>query len=94
MGQGVDDTRGESCWFDGGPETRVGKVRDSSEGISVVMQKDVALVRLGKMLAAVVLPMPAPPPEWKNWPRLRGIPIAPEGSIDYDPKRGAEWRRK
>ena len=45
-------------------------------------------------LARVVLPMPAPGGEWKSWRRYRGIPVAPEGSIEYDPLRGARWRRK
>ena len=44
-------------------------------------------------LAAVTLPMPQPPKhiKWREWNRYKGIPVAPAGSIKYNPERGAEW---
>jgi hypothetical protein len=46
-----------------------------------------------KCLARLVLPMPPPPRtlNWKEWPKERGLPVAPQGTIRYDPMRGAEW---
>ncbi|MDW8266022.1 MAG: CRISPR-associated helicase Cas3' [Gemmataceae bacterium] len=84
---------GDSCWLDGGPATTVRELRQASPGITVLMAEDVpALECRPKDRGRCLLPMPPPPsPDWKNWPRFHGIPIAPRGSISYDPMRGATW---
>jgi CRISPR-associated endonuclease/helicase Cas3 len=84
-----------SAWLDGGPSTTVLELREASPGITVLMHEDVAAVRAGKKLARVVLPMPPVPKhlKWREWVELKGIPIAPKGTVIYDPNRGAEWQR-
>jgi CRISPR-associated endonuclease/helicase Cas3 len=87
---------GGSVWLDGGPRTIILELRDSSPGMTVLMEEDVARVQSSpKALLRVVLPMPPPPISlpWRQWQRLRGLPIAPAGSILYDSSRGAEWQR-
>lgn len=85
---------GESAWLDGGPVTMPKELRAGSVGISVLMAEDAPRVRASsKALPRLVLPMPRPPRGWETWPRVRGLPVAPSGSIDYDPKRGATWRK-
>lgn len=85
-----------SAWLDGGPTTTVLELRESSPGITVLMEEDVRRVeQKPKDMARVVLPMPPPPKSlnWRQWRKPRGIPIAPQGTIDYDPMRGAQWRK-
>ena len=85
-----------SAWLDGGPVTTVTELRESSAGITVLMEEDVSRVRSHpKDLSRLVLPMPPPPRllAWQQWPRLRGLPIAPPGSINYDAQRGAQWQK-
>jgi CRISPR-associated endonuclease/helicase Cas3 len=89
-----DDARRGCCWLDGGPQTQVAPTRDSSPGISVLMECDRARMRSGKDLVRLIVPMPPPNgTAWRNWSRWRGLPIAPMSAIDYDPKRGGEWRK-
>jgi len=85
-----------SAWLDGGPMTMVLELREASPGITVILQKDAQAVRSGvQKLAEVALPMPPPPKclSWREWPSIQGIPIAPAEVIDYDPLRGASWRK-
>lgn len=88
-------TRSE--WLDGRFLTEPAAVRDASPGVTVLLESDVAAVRNGKhRLTEVALPMNPPPPCWRNWWEWRtenGVPIAPVEAIDYDPIRGARWRR-
>jgi CRISPR-associated endonuclease/helicase Cas3 len=89
-------TVGECSWLDGGPETRVKELREGSPGVTVLMAEDRARVKVKpRDLARLVLPMPPPPRSvnWRDWPKERGLPVAPEGTITYHPTRGAEWRR-
>jgi CRISPR-associated endonuclease/helicase Cas3 len=80
-----------SAWRDGGPETAVKELRDGSPGVTVLMQQDVARVKIRPAdLQRLMLPMP-PRTEWERWPRERGLPVAPPDAITYDPMRGAEW---
>jgi hypothetical protein len=75
----------------------VTELREASPGITVLMRCDVGAVRAKpKSLGRYVLPMPPPPRHlnWREWPKERGIPIAPDGTIDYDELRGAEWAEK
>jgi CRISPR-associated endonuclease/helicase Cas3 len=47
-----------------------------------------------KDLVQVALPMPPAPRRvsWRAWKRFQHTLIAPEGTINYDPLRGGEWR--
>ena len=86
-----------SAWLDGGPTTTVTELRDASPGISVLMEVDhKAAKERPRDLGRFVLPMPPTPKDmnWKDWPRERGIPVAPTGTINYDKRRGAQWRRR
>jgi CRISPR-associated endonuclease/helicase Cas3 len=84
-----------SAWLDGGPTTTVVELRESSPGITVLMDEDLIRVEeRPKDTGRLVLPMPPPPRalSWRQWRKYRGwLPIAPQGTIAYDPKRGAEW---
>jgi CRISPR-associated endonuclease/helicase Cas3 len=85
-----------SAWLDGGPFTAVAELRESSPGITVLMEEDVPRVRLRpKDLPRLLLPMPPPPRclSWQEWPRVRGLPVAPTGSVNYDAQRGAQWQK-
>nr|AHZ45660.1 CRISPR-associated helicase Cas3 [uncultured bacterium] len=84
-----------SAWLDGGPATEVLELREASPGVTVVLERDLAALRSGAVTAArVALPMPPPPRalDWRAWGAFRGIPVAPEGKVAYDPERGARWR--
>ena len=82
-----------SAWLDGGPQTTVAELREASPGVTVILRDDV-IRTTGRSLGRYTLPMPPPPRtlEWRSWPKVRGIPIAPTESIVYDAKRGAEWQ--
>jgi CRISPR-associated endonuclease/helicase Cas3 len=83
----------ESKWLDGGPKTEIGTLRNESIGITVLMQDDLLKVKQKpKLIGRFVLPMPSPwGLDWRKWERVRGLPVAPTGTIIYDPKRGASW---
>lgn len=87
----------ESAWLNVGPTTIVSELREASPGITVLMEEDqLAVVNKPKSLGLYTLPM-LPPPQtlnWREWPRCRGIPIAPTETIIYDKLRGAEWRKE
>jgi CRISPR-associated endonuclease/helicase Cas3 len=99
--EAVDGTiparRREVKWLDGGPATEVAELREGSLGITVLLAQDAELVRR-RLLHPVraALPMPAPPGRWKNdwrmWPEIRGLPVAPAEAIDYSRVRGAKWK--
>jgi hypothetical protein len=83
----------ESAWLDGGPKTMVTELRDGSFGITVLMSEDVPRVKANrKELGRLTLPMTPTKLPWQSWPRERGLPVAPKGTITYDPMRGAEWK--
>jgi CRISPR-associated endonuclease/helicase Cas3 len=87
-----------AAWFEGGPVTQVLELREASIGITVVLERDAEAVRRGQCQPArVALPMPPPPQPWRNewrrWPQVKGLPVAPPEAIDYSPQRGAKWRR-
>lgn len=84
-----------SSWIDGGPRREVTPIREMDHGINVLMNADALAVqsRKGK-LAELVLPMPTPrDPGWREWEDCFGVPIVPNGLINYDAQRGARWRR-
>jgi len=85
----------ESAWLDGGPTTSVCELREGATGVSVMREEDLPAVQKHPSdLVRYTLPMPSPPRDWHAWPRLRGVPIAPSGSILYGPKRGAKWAER
>ena len=83
----------ESAWLGGGPRTEVKELRDSSPGITVIWEPDAEAVRRDpQLLTRRALPMPPPKSSaWRQWKTIKGMPVAPKDSIDYDPKWGARW---
>lgn len=83
-----------SAWLDGGPRTTVTELREASPGVTVILIGDVSKA-VGKNLGKYTLPMPPPPKamNWRDWPKYRGLPVAPDDCVDYDPERGATWRK-
>jgi CRISPR-associated endonuclease/helicase Cas3 len=87
----------DSNWIDGGPSTQIDTVRTSSPGITVVRSgTDADRCRAdASQLARVSIPMPQPYGKaWTDWPRIKGVLVAPKDSLIYDSQRGAAWRRK
>ncbi|MFV0444418.1 MAG: CRISPR-associated helicase Cas3' [Planctomycetaceae bacterium] len=84
----------DSAWVDGGPVTEVKELRNSSPGISIILDCDrEAVLSRPKLAGRYIVPMPQPSRDWQTWDRVRGIPVAPEAAVDYDPMRGASWRK-
>lgn len=84
----------KSTWLDGGPTSEVRPLRESVEGITVLMEEDLPKVKANpKDLGRYTLPMLKGPKNWQQWQRECGLPVAPSGIIDYCSQRGAEWRR-
>lgn len=86
----------DSAWLDGGPCTTVKELRAGSPGITILLTEDLGRVKARpRDLARLVIPMPPPPPglDWYSWPRERGLPVAAPEAVDYDPMRGAKWRK-
>jgi CRISPR-associated endonuclease/helicase Cas3 len=85
----------QSAWLDGGPVTTVAELRDLSPGITVLLDEDLKRARAKPNdLQRLTLPMPVPSGlKWQQWPREKGLPVAPTGSIRYDRLRGAEWQK-
>lgn len=82
----------ESAWLDGGPTTTVKELRDGSIGITILMEEDLPRVKNDREeLGKLILPM-LPTAGWELWPRERGLPVAPNGTIVYDRLRGAKWK--
>jgi CRISPR-associated endonuclease/helicase Cas3 len=85
-----------SEWLDGRFRTGVSPLREASVGLTIIRAEDADAVRRGTSAAAeVALPMGPPPGRdaWRTWPRVEFHPVAPADAVDYDPLRGAEWRR-
>lgn len=93
-----------SAWIDGGPATQVLELREVTPGIVVIRQEDKEEyektnhhVSISKMIQEISIPMTMPPRDldWKSWDKkLKGVPIAPTGTIEYSAERGAAWQRK
>lgn len=85
-----------SAWLDGGPQTQVLELRTASPGLTVFLTQDLGALEDGSAdPMEVALPMPQPPKNlnWREWKTFKGIPIAPEGIISYDPLGGGRWRK-
>jgi len=86
-----------SAWLDGGFTTVPVELREASPGLTVLRAEDVEAVRRegrAKALEAA-LPMNSPPRalRWTAWERVHFLPVAPPEALDYDPQRGARWRK-
>ncbi len=86
---------GNSTWLDGGPQTTVTELRKLTPGINVILESDMQeVIENPRSLTRYVLPMSPPQTnEWKTWRRYRGVVVAPNSSISYDPTRGASWAK-
>jgi CRISPR-associated endonuclease/helicase Cas3 len=89
---------GPSAWLDDGFVTEPQPLRESSPGITVILEEDARAVRREEKCAvAFALPMTPPPGPWANawrqWCKVGCYPVAPAETISYDPLRGAEWRK-
>jgi CRISPR-associated endonuclease/helicase Cas3 len=82
-----------STFRHGGFSTEVGELREATPGITVLLAEDAALVRAGIASAiARALPMGIGSMNTAEWAKVDFYPVAPKDSIDYDPKRGGQWR--
>ena len=86
-------------WLDGGPRREVKELRQASPGITILLQSDLAAIQSldpieRKRLAEVLLPMPKPPDalNWRKWPEFKGVRVALDDFVDYQPDRGAKWK--
>lgn len=85
------------AWLDGGPFTEMKELREGSYGITVILRSDAEAHRAAPRdqrppLARLLLPMPTPKSlPWRDWPKYRGVPQAPDECIDYNSQRGAKW---
>lgn len=96
------DRPAESIWLCGGPETRPGQLRDAEGTATVLLERDLPLIRAAaresasKAQRAIIrcaVPIRARRGVW-DWPRDPAAPfhpIAPPTEIAYDPRWGAEW---
>lgn len=85
-----------SEWIDGGFITHPGVLRESSVGMTVLLERDVPALKARRVSTVeVAVPMNRPPRELRpsSWTVLDHIPIAPDTAIDYDEMRGGSWRR-
>lgn len=83
----------ESAWLDGGFETTPRHLRESTPGLTVLLEKDAVAVSRGEIDPARVR-IPMNPPrnrEWKNWRDVAFARVPPSESISYDPEQGARW---
>ncbi len=85
----------EAAWPDGGFETTPRHLRDSTRGITVILQEDIETVKRGEIEPArVSIPMlPLNGTAWWKWPKEAFAYVPPSEHIDYDPERGAQWNR-
>ena len=63
--------------------TQVLELRDASMGIMLLLDRDAAAVRTGRIhTVRAALPMPEPPKlwrdQWRRWPVVKGLPVARE----------------
>lgn len=88
--------RTSSAWLDGQFQTMAAQLRQSSEGITILLEDDAKAVKRGTAkLVEVALPM-GPPPRVLNtgkWETEQFLPIAPKVAISYDQKRGGRWQK-
>ncbi len=93
-----DLTRTPSTWLDGRFDTEPASLRETSPGLTVLLEEDAREVAQGRVRAQkVALPMDPPPApwsrQWQSWRQVRYLPVAPRDALTYDPLQGARWRR-
>ena len=90
---GIQQKLLESAWIDGGFETTPRHLRESTPGLTVMLQQDAAAVKRGEIDSVRVrIPMIMPRgPDWKKWPEVAFAKVPPPQHISYDPERGAKW---
>ena len=83
----------ESAWIDGGFETTARHLRESTPGLTVMLQHDATTVKRGEAdPVRVRIPMAMPKgSDWKNWPEIAFAKVPPPEYISYDPEKGARW---
>ena len=83
------------AWLDGGFETTPRHLRESTPGITVLLQEDAAAVERGETdPVRVRIPMTMPKgSKWKGWPQVTFAKVPPPEYISYDRERGARWNR-
>ncbi len=75
--------------------TYPGMLREGSVSFPLVREEDLrgSWDRIKRSeLIRLTIPMPPKGHNTQGWPRLRGMIVAPEGNVRYDPQRGAQWR--
>ena len=85
-----------SCaWTNGGFETTPRHLRESTPGLTVLLQEDATAVEREEIdPARVRIPMTVPNGfEWKKWRQVAFAKVTPPECISYDPERGARWNR-
>ncbi|MBP7676308.1 MAG: CRISPR-associated helicase Cas3' [Thermoanaerobaculia bacterium] len=85
-----------SRWLDGGFRTTRDSLREAGVGLTVLLERDAdAVSRRTVSAEEVALPMPPVPRglDWKKWRQVEWMPVAPESTIHYDPRRGGRWAR-
>ncbi len=97
LGEGKRQKPQESAcaWIDGGFETTPRHLRESTPGLTVLLQEDALAVEHGEMdPVRVRIPMTVPTGlDWKKWPQVAFAKVPPPEYISYDPERGARWNR-
>ena len=76
--------------------TQPGMLRDGSMSLPVVREEDLPRswnrITRAELIRLTIPMLPPKGHDVRRWPRLRGTAVAPEGTIHYDPMRGARWR--
>ena len=85
----------ESAWIDGGFETTPRHLRESTLGLTVLLQEDALAVERREMdPARVRIPMTVPTGlDWRKWPQVAFAKVPPPECIRYNPEKGARWNR-
>ena len=85
----------DSAWIDGGFETTPRHLRESTPGLTVLLQEDATAVEYGKIdPVRVRIPMTMPNGlDWKRWPQVAFAKVPPPEYINYHLERGARWNR-
>lgn len=89
----------ECRWLDDLAEARAGSVRDAGHTVTILMQRDArrALAdrrQRRRIIQESTIPMLLTDEilnSARNWDRLDGVPVAPDGRIIYDLREGADW---